>query len=272
MTVSGGNNVLIVGGASGIGRKTCELLRPEKMQLIVADNDEEKLEQLAAEPDGKINILPMDLADPGSVSKALEWIENNIGRLDTAVISAAVHSAFPAEYLPDEHLEKIININLTRHIALVRDLLPLMNDGGKIIGISSNCADIGIPMESVYAASKAGMERFYEALSIELSYRKIRPVIIQPGNVNTGFNEKGNDYVPGGNPHVDDAYQKVVEAIDSKHGIDPRVVAQTIVDAMKSSQPRIRYIVGANAIKAHWAKRLLGSGFALKLLAKHFGI
>jgi NAD(P)-dependent dehydrogenase (short-subunit alcohol dehydrogenase family) len=51
-----------------------------------------------------------------------------------------------------------------------------------------NAIRIGIPMEGVYAASKARLERVNEALSIEASYRGIRPVIIQPGNVNTGFN------------------------------------------------------------------------------------
>ena len=266
-----GNNILIVGGAKGIGKETCKRLLSKKYRLIAADKDEAGLANLRNDLRGDLETLSLDITDRNSVSLALKWIEKQIGKLDTVVVSAAVHSAYPLEFVPDDHIEKVINVNLITHIKLVRDILPLMNDGGRIIGISSNSADIGIPMESVYAVSKAGLERFYEALSIEISYRKIRPIIIQPGNVNTGFNETGNDYLPSGNVFVDEAYQRVITAIDSRNGINPGVVAKAIVRAIKSSNPRFRYIVGMNAMKAHWAKRLLGTDQALKLLAKYFG-
>lgn len=266
-----GNNVLIVGGAKGIGKETCKLLLSDRFRLIVADKDELGLADLKSELKGDFKTLLLDITDHNSVSSALKWIEDHVIKLDIVVISAAVHSTYPAEFVPDDHLEKVINVNLITHIKLVRDVLPLVNDGGRIIGISSNCADIGIPMESAYASSKAGLERFYEALSIEISYRKIRPIIIQPGNVNTGFNETGNDYLPRGNTFIDEGYQRVVAAIDSRKGIDPSIVAKVIVRAIKSPNPRFRYIVGMNAMKAHWAKRLLGTDLALKLLAKYFG-
>lgn len=265
-------NVLIVGGASGIGRAACSQLLAPNVRLVVADKDQTTLAVLSDGWPGQIETLPLDITDLESVAGALEWVAREIGKLDVVVMSAAVHSAFPAEFMPDETIEKVIQVNLIAHIKFVRDILPHLNEGGRIIGISSNCADIGIPMESVYAASKAGLERFYEALSIEVAYRKILPVLIQPGNVNTGFNETGNDYVPRGNAFVDQAYQKVVAAIDSRNGIDPQVVAQTIVTAINAPKPRIRYIVGLNALKAHWAKRLLGTGMALKLLSKYFGL
>ena len=51
----------------------------------------------------------------------------------------------------------------------------------------------------MYSASKAGLELFYESLSLELAYKQIKCSIVQPGNVNTGFNETGNDYEPIGN-------------------------------------------------------------------------
>ena len=265
------NNILIVGGAKGIGRETCKLLLSGKFRLIIADKDEVGLNDLRNDLKGDLETLLLDITDRNSVSSALKSIEKQVGKLDTVVVSAAVHSTYPVEFVPDDHIEKVINVNLITHIKLVRDILPLVNDGGKIIGISSNSADIGIPMESVYAVSKAGLERFYEALSIEISYRKIRPIVIQPGNVNTGFNETGNDYLPSGNVFVDEAYQRVLTAIDSRNGIDPSIVAKAIVRAIKSSNPRFRYIVGMNAMKAHWAKRLLGTDRALKLLAKYFG-
>ena len=126
-------------------------------------------------------------------------------------------------------------------------------------------------MSSMYSASKAGMEGFYESLSIEVSYRKIKAILIHPGNVNTGFNETGNLYRPTGNQFIDEKYSRVVSKIDSSHGIMPEVVANTIIKAITSKSPKFCNIVGSNAWKAYCAKRLLCRSFALKLMAKYFG-
>ena len=123
-------------------------------------------------------------------------------------------------------------------------------------------------MESVYSAAKAGLELFFESLSYELAYKDIRCVVIQSGNVNTGFNETGNDYKPVGNPYIDDLYRKVVARIDSRYGIPPETVAGAILNSIRRKNPQLCVIVGGNAIKAHWAKRLLGRNLALKVLKK----
>ncbi len=126
-------------------------------------------------------------------------------------------------------------------------------------------------MESMYSATKAGLEAFYESMATEISYRKIKPIVIHPVNINTGFNETGNDYSPTGNRFVDDGYKRVVSGIDSSKGMKPEAVSEVILKAIESSSPRFSYIVGMNALKAHWAKRLLGRDLALKLMAKFFG-
>jgi NAD(P)-dependent dehydrogenase (short-subunit alcohol dehydrogenase family) len=266
-----GQTILVVGGAKGIGRDTCRLLLATPCRLIVFDNDATALADFASELPSEHATLTVDMTDRPAVAMALQWLHEHVGALDAVVICAAVHGTYPAEFMPDDLIDKILDVNLIAHMKLVRDLLPLVKDGGRIIGLSSNCADIGIPMESVYAASKAGLERFYEGLSIGISYRQIRPIVIHPGNVNTGFNETGNTYTSRGNAFVDAGYQRIVEAIDSRHGIAPQVVAQTIVRALRAARPRFRYLVGLNAVKAHWAKRLLGTRSALRLMAKFFG-
>ena len=106
---------------------------------------------------------------------------------------------------------------------------------------------------------------------MELSYRGIKPIIIRPGNVNTGFNETGNTYESTGNKVVDEGYSRVVSRIDSRYGISPDVVADTIMKAMAAKIPLFCYIVGSNAQKAYWANRILGKNMALKLITRFFG-
>jgi len=269
-------SVLIIGGAKGIGKSAAQKLLAGSYNVIVADCDNEALNALRAEyADGKphtLDALHMDITDKGSVSDAIRWVKEHAGLLDAAVISAAVHSTYPVEFLTDELIHKVIDANLIAHIKLVRDILPHIKDGGRVVGVSSIAAGIGIPMSSMYSASKAGLEMFYESLAAEISYRDIKPVLIHPGNVNTGFNETGNDYKPHGNSFVDEAYKRVVSRINSRYGISPEAVADVIVTAVTARSPKFCYVVGANALKAHWAKRLLGRNMSLKVMTRYFGI
>ncbi|MFO7718809.1 MAG: SDR family NAD(P)-dependent oxidoreductase [Gillisia sp.] len=259
--------VLVVGAAKGIGLALVNALSNQGFNVIAADNDLPALKNSVQTLQGIETVL-MDITDSQSVHNALA----KMPKLDAVVISAAAHSAYPIEYITDEHLMRIVDINFTAHVRLIRDVLPLLKNGGKLIGLSSNSAGIGVPMESIYGATKAGIERVYEALSIELSYRGIKPVIIQPGNVNTGFNETGNEYRPKGNLFIDTTYENIVKSIDSRFGIPPETVANTIVKVIKSPNPGMCYIVGMNAYKTHWARRLLGVSTALKVMKKYFKI
>jgi len=267
--------ILVMGGACGIGAITTAALVSQNYRVICADINIKKLEEIKKKYAYKYeNLLfthHLDMTDRASVSQLLIWAKNQFTNLDSIIISAAVHSAYPVEFLTNETIDRVLNINLTSHIKLIRDVLPIIKDGGRIIGVSSIAAGLGIPMSSMYSASKAGLEGFYESMSTELAYRKIKAILIHPGNVNTGFNETGNEYCPTGNPFIDAGYERVVSSIDSSKGMDPSDVASVIVAAIQTRSPKFCYVVGINAQKAYWAKRLLGRELALKLMAKYFG-
>ncbi len=273
--VAHSKTVLFVGGTSGIGRATADKIVEAGFNVILAGCDQKSLDKSMAKgqskKDGYIFNLHLDITNKLLVEHGLKWIKEEFGSLDCIVISAAVHSTCPVEYLPDDLIHKVIEVNLTSHIKLVRDTLPLIKNGGKLIGISSIAAGMGIPMSSLYSASKAGLEAFYESLYPEVSYREIKLTLIHPGNINTGFNETGNHYLPTGNKFIDEGYQRVIERIDSSKGMNPEKVAAVIANVIQSDSPKFCYILGANALKAHWAKRILGRSLALKFMARHFG-
>ncbi|MFA5087628.1 MAG: SDR family NAD(P)-dependent oxidoreductase [Candidatus Omnitrophota bacterium] len=268
-------NILIMGGAGGIGQAVARQIIHEGAEVILADCDETKINTVkhgfTPEEQERIFALKMDMTKPDQVAAGLQAVKKLFNHLDAVIVTAAVHSSYPVEYLPDEIVDRVLDVNLISHIKFIRTLLPTLKDGSRIIAVSSIAASVGIPMESLYSASKAGLEMFYESLSVELAYRGIRCVLIQPGNINTGFNETGNDYRPRGNTAVDTGYQRVVNKIDSRHGMPAKTVAETIHRALKTPSPKFCYVVGLNALKAHWAKRLLGRDLALKTLAKFFG-
>jgi NAD(P)-dependent dehydrogenase (short-subunit alcohol dehydrogenase family) len=266
----------VVGGACGIGNATVATLMAQNYRVICADINSEKLEELEIKYKNKLKrqffTHYLDITEKQSIKQCLGWIVNEFKSLDSIIISAAVHSTYPVEFLTDEIINKVININLTSHIMLVRESLAILKDGGHIIGVSSIAAELGVPMSSLYSATKAGLEAFYESMSMEVSYRKVKVILIHPGNVNTGFNETGNEYHPIGNSFIDNAYRKVVSAIDSSKGMNPSIVANVISQSLRERSPKFCYVVGINALKAHWAKRLLGREYALKLMAKYFDL
>lgn len=259
-------NILIV-GAGGIGKATFDILREKPFRLIIADHQPERLSDFPG-----MTTIALDICDPVSRQEAIRRIKQDVGSLDAVIITAAKHSTYPIEHLPDRVIDAVLDVNLVSHIKLVRDLLPIIADGGRIIGISSIAAGIGVPMSSLYSASKAGMELFYESLAAETSYRKIKSILIHPGNVNTGFNETGNDYHPQNQGFIDTSYKKVLSRINSRYGIPAAHVARVIVTALTTPKPKLCYIVGLNALKAFWCKRLLGRDLTLSIMKKFFGL
>ncbi|NOQ22178.1 MAG: SDR family NAD(P)-dependent oxidoreductase [Candidatus Aegiribacteria sp.] len=264
-------DVLIVGAAGGIGRATAKILCEKGFYVIAADINDRKLENLRQSGLEHLTTMELDISDRKGVLEMVAGFRETGHSFRTLVITAGIHSTHPVEYLTDDIIGRVLDVNLISHIKFVRDFLPLIEDGGSIVGVSSIAACVGVPMSSLYSASKWGLEGFYESLHAEVTYRRIRVSVIHPGNVNTGFNETGNSYEPVGNIFIDGHYNDVVSRIDSRYGIDPRRVAGVIVRVISMKSPRFCYVVGMNARKANWAKKILGRDLALKLMAKFFG-
>lgn len=266
-------SILLVGGAGGIGSAAASLLHSDGWDLVIVDMDARKLEEVSAGLRGGAEVTPirLDMTDRACVEGLIEGFRHEGRHFRALVTVAGVHGTWPAAFLPDEEIERVFSNNLTSHVMLVRDVLPLIDDGGRIVGVSSIAASVGVPMSSLYSASKAGLEAFYESLHTEMSYRRINVSIVRPGNVNTGFNETGNGFPPCGNVRVDEAYARVVSRIDSSLGIPPMKVAKAVYRATVSRRPRLLHVVGGNALKAHWAVRILGKDAAVRLMAGFFG-
>jgi NAD(P)-dependent dehydrogenase (short-subunit alcohol dehydrogenase family) len=262
---AGGKRVLVVGGAKGIGLATSRALKAQGYELAVWDNDTQALDRRAFE------CAQVDITDRGAVRDALAALRTRFAPLHAVVISAGVHATGPSEAMPDAVLDRVMDVNFLSHAKLVRDVLSLMAANGRIIGVSSIAATVGIPMSAAYSASKAALEAFYATLTSDLRHRRVWPVIVQPGNVNTGFNETGNSVPDGIDPALAGRYRSVVETIHSRHGMPPDDVAAVICQAVTAEPPSFLYVVGKNAQRANLAKRILGYNGALYFLRRHFG-
>lgn len=120
--------------------------------------------------------------------------------------------------MSDEELNDVIDINLKGIIYTTRELLPLINDYGSIINISSVIGKSGNFGQCAYAASKAGLEGFTKSLAIELSKRSIRVNCIVPSLVDTDiFNNVSSEQK-----------QKLIERTLLKRMATPEEIAKFI--------------------------------------------
>ena len=112
------------------------------------------------------------------------------GRLDVVVVNAGVGYTVPAGKGRFDLIKKTIDTDLTGAIATVEQALPLLRaqGGGQIVGITSIAGVRGVPMMGAYAASKAGLHRYLQAVRAEVRGEPITVTELAPGYIDTDMN------------------------------------------------------------------------------------
>jgi len=158
--IAPGRSLMIVGAASGIGRALTPILLSRGLEVLAVDRNGALLETIPNDGEGLLETIRLDMTDRSSVSGLACAMAEKGRSLNGLVITAGVHSTHPVQHLSDELVDRVLDVNLASHIKLVRDFLPLVNDGGSIIGVSSIAACVGVPMSSMYSASSADLRDF----------------------------------------------------------------------------------------------------------------
>lgn len=176
--------VLITGGSAGIGKALIqELIAHGVNDFAVIGRNHEKLEALKKEFDETNFILvPGDVSKLKDLKRLVEEVRKHWNHVDLLINNAGVVSAAPLEKIADEDIIHQININLTGLILLTKKALPLLlkSKEAGIMNISSGLGYIGKPFYSVYAATKAGVRHFSEAMRRELIFENIHVMTVYP--------------------------------------------------------------------------------------------
>src|SRR5262249_30340187 len=131
--------------------------------------------------------VPADLADPGAVVAAAEWLVSGSGPPRVLVNAAATDVPGPAEELPVADWERVMMVNLTAPFLLSRAVFPHMRaaGGGTIVNVSSVAGRRGWAGASAYCATKFGLTGLTQALAAEGAPHGIRVVSVYPGAMAT---------------------------------------------------------------------------------------
>jgi short-subunit dehydrogenase len=188
--------VLITGGSAGIGKAIIkELIQHGVEDFAVVGRKFEKMEQLKKDFP-KVNFLNIsaDVSKVEDIQKIVEKITSEWGKLDILINNAGVVSAGPLQEISDEDIIKMINVNLTGLILLTKKTHPLIvkSEDGAIINISSGLGNVAMPFYSVYAATKAAVKQFSEAIRRELIKESIHVMTVYPTATDTDMMKSAN--------------------------------------------------------------------------------
>lgn len=191
MTLPLSNKIaFITGGARGIGRAVALKLAGAGCDVAIAyHNSHEEAEAVCNAIRGlgrKAMAVQADVSDPTSIAEAFEEFRKHFDRVDIVVSNAAIGVLKPAMDLTLKHFRRCMETNALALNSLAQNAVPLMPEGGSIIGLSSLGSVRAIPHYAFIGASKAALESLARGLAQELGHtKKIRVNIVSAGVVDT---------------------------------------------------------------------------------------
>ena len=196
MTASTAKIAIVTGGSRGLGRSTVLSLARRGVDSIFTyksnQADARKVVGMVAEAGREAVALQLDTGDVssfdpfvGNVRRALA--ELGAERFDYLVNNAGIshHNAF--DQTTEEELDQLYNVHFKGVFFLTQKLLPLLEDGGRIVNISSVLARFTEPGFSAYASMKGAVEVMTRYLAKELGPRGIAVNTVAPGAIATDF-------------------------------------------------------------------------------------
>ena len=187
---------LVTGGSRGLGRSTVLSLAKRGVHSIFTYNsnraEADKVVALVGEAGAQAVALQLDTGKIPAFDDFVVRVRDALHRLsvqrfDYLVNNAGTshHNAF--EKTTEAELDALYNVHFKGVFFLTQKLLPLLNDGGRIVNLSSGLTRISIPGSASYASMKGAVEVLTRYLAKELGPRRIAVNTVAPGAIATDF-------------------------------------------------------------------------------------
>ena len=187
-----GKTALVTGAGRGIGRVLVQALAEAGCNVALLGLHKDNLDKAAAEIEKtgvRAITLEADVSQRNDVREAFSSIKNDFGRLDICVNNAGVSMQVPAEEMPEEDWNAIIDINMKGVFFCCQEAAKMMiqQNSGTIINIGSiSGSAVNVPQkQGVYNTSKAGVVMLSKSLAVEWAKYGIRVNSISPGYIKT---------------------------------------------------------------------------------------
>jgi NAD(P)-dependent dehydrogenase (short-subunit alcohol dehydrogenase family) len=238
---------LITGCSSGIGAATARSLLAEEWTVVATARDTDDIEGLA---DAGCDTAELDVTKPAQCTNVVDEAVDRHGRLDCLVNNAGYAQLGPLEDVPTRELHRQFDVNVYGPHRLIRAALPYMREreSGTIVNVSSVAGRVAAPGMGAYNGSKFALEGMSDALRGEVDQYDVDVAVVEPGPVETSFNDRAESEIEGLDPSG--AYEQLyaffedASAVNGIGSVTPQRVAEVITEAAVSPNPKSRYPVG----------------------------
>ncbi|KAL1623118.1 hypothetical protein SLS54_004604 [Diplodia seriata] len=161
----------------------------------------------------KATCIQADVSKRADISRLFEQAKRELGRVDVVMSNSGIEHFGDLESVKEEEIDRVLAVNVKAQFFVAQEAHKHLEDGGRLILISSISAVWGVPRHALYSASKAAITGMVKCLAFDFGSRNITVNCIAPGGIKSDmYTEAAKDYIPGGD-------KLTVEEIDEKVGM-----------------------------------------------------
>lgn len=250
--------VLITGASSGIGQSAARLLAQRGYKVFGSSRNPTVATGIPG-----VEMVSLDVRADDSVRACVESVASRNGRIDVLINNAGYELAGALEELSMEEARAQFDTNFFGVIRMVNAVLPIMRrqQNGQIINVSSLAGLSSIPFMGIYSASKFALAGYTEALRQEVKPFNIHVSMAEPAFLNTPMVHH-RQLGAGRMIEYGQWRERALRAIRTyeERGPGPELVAETLLEILSSSAPRLRYLAGRQAVSVSRLRRFLPAG------------
>jgi NAD(P)-dependent dehydrogenase (short-subunit alcohol dehydrogenase family) len=246
---------LITGVSSGFGRRLTEQLLARRDRVVGTVRDTGKVKDLLDRHPDTFRAEVLDVTDTAAVRAVVDRCFAELDRIDVIISNAGYGLFGAAEELTDAQVDHIIATNLTGSIQLIRSALPHLRaqGGGRIIQMSTYGGQVAFPGNSLYHATKWGIEGFVESVAQEVAPFGIGMTIVEPGGARTEFrygSAQVADLLPAYDNNPAHSFLKMLDPANGLAPGDPAQMAARIIESVDTDPAPLRMVLGSQALES----------------------
>ncbi|MFE0015500.1 oxidoreductase [Mesorhizobium sp. NPDC059054] len=244
----------ITGASSGLGKALAEAVLERGWRAAITARNPDALTALASRHDERALALQLDVTDKASIERAVSAAEAKFGVIDVLVNNAGYGYLAAIEEGADREIRDQFETNVFGLVSVTKRILPGMRNRrrGHIFNVSSLGGLVAFAATGYYHASKFAVEALSESLSHEVKPLGISVTILEPAAFRTDW--AGRSMVES-ETIIDDYAEtagkrrEATRAVSGRQPGDPARAATAIISAFETSEPPLRLLLGAAALK-----------------------
>lgn len=237
----------VTGASGGMGRAICRALCRNGHQVWGVD-------RAACQEDVPWRLFQADVTRPEELQAAFLRVREEAGELNGLIHTAGVYDLNSLVEMPEDDFLRDFNVNLFGMFRVNRLFLPLLGKNSRIVIVSSELAPLHpLPFTGVYAVTKAAVEKYADALRMEVQLLGHQVTVIRPGAVDTpllpasarcldAFCKNTRLY-----PCNAEKFRRIVGRVEARR-VPPEKVAALILRALGKKRPRLTYSINRNPL------------------------